>query len=926
VVIDNAASREELVELPGSHRKLPGNVGTLRDAPEDDQVKVTLGLRRRNEPPEGERIAREEFAARYGADPADVEQVTQFAQRNGLRVTEANLAMRFVWVEGTVGALQRAFGVRLQAAEGVGGDGVPLRLREGPVMIPVGLHGVITGVFGLDNRRQAARRAGVPRNTVTPLDTPTTLTGNELATIYNFFPGLNGSGQTIGIIELAGGYLASDMNQYFANIGLAMPAITDVLVDGAKNDPGNQAPRTDAQGEVTFDIEVAAGVAPGAKFAVYFTQNTNQGFLDAVAAAIHDATNKPTILSISWGNPEADFTATVMESMEQLFTDAAALGISVFVAAGDNGSSDGVTTDSLAHVDFPASCPHATACGGTRVYLDDSRTAIMYEYVWDDDADGQRTGGGVSDQFDLPSWQQSAGVPPSANPGGRIGRGVPDVAGPASPFPGFRFCVRGEFIPGWGTSGVAPMWAGLTAQMNQALGRELGFLNPLIYQPAVARSGFRDITTGSNGAYTAAPGWDACTGLGSPIGSALLAALGGPYASAWLLAATTPELGNVNHGPLVWAGYFTSEAQSTVLLYSPADMNWLVGSFTGNEVLFEIVGNTAEFGQVGDGRPFWVGDFDSIGRFQIMFYFPADNNWWLGTIGDNGQLTWQHAGNTAQFGRLNDGRPFWGGAFSPASYRDQLMFYSPADSNWWLGSVVNGQLTWQFAGNTAGFGALADGRPFWTGFFAGIPQEQIMFYSPGDHNWWLGTIGGNGQLAWQLVGNTVEFGPMAGSPFWTGDFAGVGYTQIMWFSPDTQLWWLGTITNNKLTWQNVAHTGFGQIGDGRPTWAGDFTGAGHSQILFYSPADDNWWLGTIGDNGQLAWPLVGNTARFGNLADGRRFWTGDFTGAGHNQIMFYDSSDNNWWLGTIWSPGHPVLSHTRLALVPKLGIHGRTPF
>jgi kumamolisin len=926
-LIDNAASGEDLVELPGSHRKLPDSVGTLRDAPEDDQVKVTLGLRRRNELPEGERIARDEFAARYGADPADVEQVTQFAQRNGLRVTEANLAMRLVWVEGTVGALQRAFGVRLQVAEGDGGDGVPLRLREGPVMIPASLHGVIIGVFGLDNRPQAARRTAVPQNTVAPQDTATTLTGNDLATIYNFFPGLNGSGQTIGIIELAGGYVANDMNQYFIDIGLAMPAITDVLIDGAKNDPANQAPDTDAQGEVTFDIEVAAGVAPGAKFAVYFTPNTNQGFLDAVAAAIHDATNKPTILSISWGNPEADYPATAMQSMEQLFTDAAALGISVFVAAGDDGSSDGVT-DGLAHVHFPASCPHATACGGTRVYLDDSGTGIMYEYVWDD-VEGQRTGGGVSDQFDLPSWQQNAGVPPSANAGGRIGRGVPDVAGPASMFPGFRFCVRGGFSPGWGTSGVAPMWAGLTAQMNQALGRELGFLNPLIYQPAVAGSGFRDITTGSNGAYAAAPGWDACTGLGSPVGSALLAALGGPYAAAWLLAATTPELGNVNHGPLVWAGYFTSETQSTVLLYSPADMNWLVGSFTGNEMSFELVGNTAEFGQVGDGHAFWVGDFADIGRFQVMFYFPGDHNWWLGTVGDNGQLTWQLAGNTAGFGNILDGRPFWTGAFSLASYRAQILFYSPADHNWWLGTVGdNGQLTWQFAGNTAGFGNIWDGRPFWVGDFAGIPQEQIMFYYPGDNSWWLGTVGGNGQLAWQLVGNTSGFGNLAGDPFWAADFAGVGYTQIMLYSPGEYNWWLGTIGGKgQLTWQFAGNTaGFGNIWDGRPFWTGDFTGAGHSQIMFYYPGDSNWWLGTIGNNGQLAWPLVGNTARFGNLADGRRFWTGNFTGVGHNQIMFYDSSDNNWWLGTIWPPGDPVRTYTKLVLVPKLGIHGRTPF
>jgi kumamolisin len=898
-VIDNASSGEELVELPGSQRKLPDNAGTLRDAPEDDRVTVTLGLRRRNELPDGVRLTRDEFAARYGADPADVEQVTQFAQRNGLRVTEANLAMRLVWVEGTVGALQRAFGVRLQAADGASGDGLPLRLREGPIMIPASLHGVITGVFGLDNRpsaeRTAVSRNAVSRNTVAPQDVLTTLTGSDLATLYNFFPGLNGSGQTIGIIELAGGYLASDMSQFFANVGLVMPAITDVLIDGAKNDPTNQTPKGNGQGEVTLDIQVAGAVAPGAKLAVYFAPNTDKAYQDAVAAAVHDATNKPTILSCSWGSSEASHTAAAMQAVEDAFADAAALGISVFVASGDDGSSD-AATDHLAHVEWPASCPHATACGGTRIYLDNTNTAIIDEYSWDD-GDGNVTGGGVSDQFDLPSWQQNAGVPPSANPGQRIGRGVPDVAGPASGVPGFRICVNGQFMNGGGTSGVAPMWAGLTAQMNQALGRELGFLNPLIYQPSVARDGFRDIATGSNGAYSAATGWDACTGLGSPIGSSLLTALGGPYNTAWLVAATTPDIANVNDAQLTWAGEFTRPDQFQIVYYDPGDKTWRVGSFTGGSPGFTIVGSTANFGQVGDGRPIWIGNFDSIGRLQIMFYSPGDHNWWLGTI-TNDQLTWQLAGNTAGFGNLADGRPFWRGDFSRAAYREQLLFYSPADSNWWLGSVVNGQLTYQFAGNTAGFGALADGRPFLTGFFAGLPQEQIMFYSPSDHNWWLGTIGDNGQLGWQLVGNTVELGPMAGSPFWTGDFAGVNYTQVMWFSPNDQYWWLGTITNNKLTWQNVADTGFGQIGDGQLTWAGNFLPGDRSQIMFYQPVDHNWWVGFMAGE-VLSWQVVSNTARFGNLADGRSFWAGDFTGVGHRQIMFYDSSDSEWWLGTL---------------------------
>jgi kumamolisin len=212
-----------------------------------------------------------------------------------------------------------------------------------------------------------------------------------------------------------------------------------------------------------------------------------------------------------------------MTSMDEAFQAAAAIGVTVTVASGDNGSTDGVN-DGLNHVDFPASSPNVLACGGTQ--LQASGGAITSEVVWNEQANQEgATGGGVSDVFPLPSYQSAAGVPASANPGGNVGRGVPDVAGDADPTTGYVTRVDGQPDVIGGTSAVAPLWAGLIALVNQSLGKPVGFVNPLLYQ-ATAGSPTNDITSGNNGAYPAGAGWDACTGLGSPIGTGVAAALG----------------------------------------------------------------------------------------------------------------------------------------------------------------------------------------------------------------------------------------------------------------------------------------------------------------------------------------------------------------------------------------------------------------
>jgi kumamolisin len=221
-------------------------------------------------------------------------------------------------------------------------------------------------------------------------------------------------------------------------------------------------------------------------------------------------------MSISWGQSEDQWTAQARTALDDALLDAAALGVTVTAAAGDNGSSDG-GGGTTKHADFPASSPHALACGGTSLHS--KGTTISSETVWNDGAGGGATGGGVSDVFALPSWQKGVGVPAGAKSGGR---GVPDVAGNADPETGYQVLVDGKQAVYGGTSAVAPLWAALVARLAQSLGSPLGLLQPTLYPLHAA---LHDITSGNNGAYSAKKGWDACTGLGTPNGTALLAAL-----------------------------------------------------------------------------------------------------------------------------------------------------------------------------------------------------------------------------------------------------------------------------------------------------------------------------------------------------------------------------------------------------------------
>jgi kumamolisin len=496
--------------------------GVLRSSPVPAGATVDVTIRLRPAAPDkakqvygkrsvrgaaSKRIDRAALAGLVGASAADARVVESFAHDAGLTVLEVSLPRRSIVLRGTAAAMQKAFSVTLQSVETTSGT---FRQRTGDVHVPPALARIVTGVFGLDDRPQAK-----PHFRRRPNAATASLSALAVGKAYQFPPAPTGSGQTIGLIELGGGYRPADLAAYFKQLGVTAPTVIPVGVDGAANAPTGSVDGPD--GEVVLDIEVSGALAPQATIVVYFAPNTDRGFLDAVTTAVHDTTHAPTVISISWGGAEPTWTSQATQALDEAMAEAVATGIPVCVACGDDGATDG-QADGALHVDFPASSPNAIACGGTRLTISG---ATATDVTWNDLASGSgATGGGFSAVFTAPAWQSAA-----LKPFKQTGRGVPDVSGDADPETGYTVLIDGTSTVLGGTSAVAPLYAALFARCQQASGQQPTDLGARLY--GAESTGFRDVTQGGNGGYNAGPGWDPCTGLGVPIGSALLTAVWG---------------------------------------------------------------------------------------------------------------------------------------------------------------------------------------------------------------------------------------------------------------------------------------------------------------------------------------------------------------------------------------------------------------
>jgi len=337
-------SRGDLAVIAGSERDpLPGSrrIGLINP---NERIEVTLYVRQVGpEPPieqQGEQypqhrhyLSAGEFQQAYGADPADLQTVAAFAAARRLAVVETNATRRSVLLTGPVAAMNQAFGTELVEYAHPSG---PYRGRTGPVHVPAPLAGIVEAVFGLDNRRMI-RRAESPQSR---------RPAKELARLYNFPKLQQGRGQTIGILiftEFEGGYSAAR-----EVLGAEPPEIVDIVVRGLGN--------RNVSDEVMLEIRIAAAMAPDARLAMYFSEPTEQGWVDGLTTAVADSTNNPCVLTIGYGSAQYDWTESAIAQMNRAFRAAAARGITVCCASGAVESS----------VDYPASSPYVLSCGGTK--------------------------------------------------------------------------------------------------------------------------------------------------------------------------------------------------------------------------------------------------------------------------------------------------------------------------------------------------------------------------------------------------------------------------------------------------------------------------------------------------------------------------------------------------------------------------------
>ncbi len=516
--------------VKGSKRHALPGASPIGRANANSWMSVTMKIRRKTplviEERPKEILNYTAFVEKYGAAQEDADKVIEVFSQYGLKALSTNLATRSIKFAGTVDDIERAFQVKLIRYKYERGN---FRGRAGKVHVPEAIWEIVEGVFGLDNRQIVKPRASfagslkpasaVPRQWFFP---------EELASIYHF-PAGDGTDQCIGLLQFGGGYFESDLVDFCSQASVAVPTVIPISVDGT---PTNG--KDGYEQEVMLDIEVVAGACPKATIVVYFGAMTEQGWLEVLDAAIHDQAHRPKVLSISWGFAEDThiWTDQAMTHINESLKDAVAQHITVCVASGDDGS-DCQVADGYAHVDFPASSPYVLSVGGTTLF---KQAGAMVETAWREGdgltADGGgSSGGGVSAFFARPAWQ-TVDVKP-VNPGGILGRSVPDVAAEADfTVSGYLLVVNGNSFQYGGTSAAAPLWATLITRINAALpdGKQLGYVTPVLYDTTVRSAGFTDITSGDNitaavGGFTATAGYDAVTGLGSPIGSKLREAL-----------------------------------------------------------------------------------------------------------------------------------------------------------------------------------------------------------------------------------------------------------------------------------------------------------------------------------------------------------------------------------------------------------------
>ncbi|GCE17618.1 S53 family peptidase [Dictyobacter kobayashii] len=459
----------------------------------------------------------QQFADQFSPTLEQRQQVVDYLHNQSLAVDGVASNGLLVNAHGTAAQVEAAFQVQVHQYQ-LGSHA--FYANANAPTIPAFLSTVILSVGGLDNSVQLhplTRQVPTPR---------AGFAQPELAGAYDINPlyqaGVQGKGQTVAVFELDG-YQPADISQFATEHHISQPSLSNVLVDGYDGSANAGAI------EAELDIEVLNEIAPQAQQLVYEGPNSTQGVNDTYNRIVTD--NQAQVVSVSWGECETQSGAAELQTLDGIFKQAAAQGISIFSASGDSGAYD--CNDQNLAVDSPASDPYVTGVGGTNLQLGNGGT-YGSESAWSSPTDTQRSpngaggGGGLSNTFSKPTWQVAPGVDNQYSNGMRE---VPDVSADADPASGYAvYCTvaasgcpsSGDVTVG-GTSAAAPLWAGSAVLINDFLQQHgqqrVGWVNPLLYQLANSQqtyAPFHDVTSGNNLYYSADANYDLATGLGSP--------------------------------------------------------------------------------------------------------------------------------------------------------------------------------------------------------------------------------------------------------------------------------------------------------------------------------------------------------------------------------------------------------------------------
>lgn len=464
----------------------------------------------------------DEYVYQFGALEDELVLVTDWAIANDLTIEDSSQAAATVKVIGTVEQFNTLFSITLQT---VTDDEQTYYTHAADITMPSDIDGVVDIILGLDNSVRFSHNAILDNADPAPFDpslinSPTPV---DLALAYKFprSPGSNlaqGKGACVAIIELGGGWTNQNLTSTFSRIGQPNPRVVDISVDGGVNDGGVDV---GSSGEVMLDIYCVGAVVPAAKIAMYFAPNSFQGFIDTIITPTNDTVNNPSVISVSWGTTDTNWSSGSRNAFDAALAGATVKGITVFIAAGDFGVR-AINGGPTYTVQYPGTSPYCVCAGGTVISINNDYS-IASEVPWGTSGGPYAGGGGVSNIFSVPTWQ--TGFSSKTYPGGTVtaltGRGIPDVSAMATGYTFYYGAANytGTFV---GTSATAPLLAGMMARLNVLAGKRIGFVNADWY--AVRSTAFNDQTTGdihggNSVGYMATAGWDAATGIGSPIGT-----------------------------------------------------------------------------------------------------------------------------------------------------------------------------------------------------------------------------------------------------------------------------------------------------------------------------------------------------------------------------------------------------------------------